>query len=130
MTSKTFSKGERVNVYVHSGAWSSTFYTGVVDSMTPSGKQVRVTMRGASKPENHSVKNVTPMTAHEIAVDDWISEKPAAATMYVNAQPDRGGPGRCDLRQNHIALDLASLTAVRDDLDALIAWVAKRPVRP
>ena len=128
MSDKTFTKGDRVNVYVRSGQWSSAFYTGVVDSMTPSGKQVRVTLRGASKPDNHAVSSVTLMTDHEIAVDDWNRARPRTETLAMRG--NRGDAERCEVRSGTILLDAAHLAAVRDDLDALIAWVAKRPVRP
>lgn len=82
----------------------------------------RVYVEGYDKPLHPG--RISTLQPHFIATLEWIERRPKTTALEVHTGYRRVEPERIDLRR--VTFDVATLTAIRDDATALLAWVESR----
>ena len=104
----------------------SSVYDGSKYSRIASMTAARIYVEGYDKPLHPG--RVSALDYRTVATLDWIDRKPATRAIVATAGYRQIEPSTIDLRA--IKFDAKTLTAIRDDATALLAWLESREARP
>lgn len=118
----------RVDTSHRDGYYVST-EVGTVDSTTPRS-MIRVRLHRANVVKPFAAARVTAMSDAAVARWRWGLARPR--TTHVTVSSHDGSPGvRADARPGYVQtrtrVDVDKLADMRDEIDALIAWLAAEP---